>query len=583
MTMRDGHPRSALDPKQPAPRPAPRPALSRSLALGALFGACLADCSKTPEPFVTNQRIVYTDGLHNENTEMTVIGDRVLLMFRGGETGQVGSDKAHLNIYASTDQGATFTRQAEVSAASLPGMRDIRDPKFVQLNGHLFLYAISRLPGGHYRDLYGDAWTVRSESMDQGATWSDPVKTLSDVDDTGMETFWGMWRFTPRTFIDESGKTQTLLFAVGYDDGDTKVAMFSSPDGITWTKVSTVIDFYDVVPSEAELHFLGDNQQSAVAIVRLDDQGILQDGQSAFCVATAPFTTWSCNRRVEQRFDGPTWYSYNQRNFVFARKHLPCTFKRTAIYELLGDLTDTSAQVQVCELAQLNSAGDTAYTSVVPLDGGTVLTAWYSSTVPDAGAGDVPWLVGTYSPSDIWLANVDLDNVPEGCPAPPAKVECADGPVPATGVTPGSGSFLLSLAPVIYPAQLLQLQTTVTVHGTTSMDLVLQPLDAIAQTPVGSPWMAADVPLAADGAFTASFDLVFVPAEAFSVLSDPFLTLNSLTITGKATTADTFCGDVGGYAQVLGDSPSDRIDLTGSTFGAVRITGALPTPVARCE
>jgi hypothetical protein len=49
------------------------------------------------------------------------------------------------------------------------------------------------------------------------------------------------------------------------------------------------------------------------------------------------------------------------------------------------------------------------------------------------------------------------------------------------------------------------------------------------------------------------------------------------------TSGDGFCGSVGGYGQVFGVEPSDRIRLEGSTFGAARVTGdALPTPVTAC-
>jgi len=66
------------------------------------------------------------------------------------------------------------------------------------------------------------------------------------------------------------------------------------------------------------------------------------------------------------------------RSFVFARKHLPCTFKRTAVYELRGDLTDPSAAIEVCEIQELKSSGDTAYTSLAPLSRNRSLLAWYS-------------------------------------------------------------------------------------------------------------------------------------------------------------------------------------------------------------
>src|SRR5262249_52374400 len=130
-----------------------------------------------PATFATDQRIVYSDRLHNENTAMIRLGRRILLAFRGGERGQIGSARAPINIFESRDRGRTFTQLSEVNANGLPGGRDIRDPKLVQVGGRLFLYAISRTPGSHYRDLGGQAWLVRAESTDGGHTWTPPVKT----------------------------------------------------------------------------------------------------------------------------------------------------------------------------------------------------------------------------------------------------------------------------------------------------------------------------------------------------------------------------------------------------------------------
>ena len=130
-----------------------------------------SDSDASPASFATRQRIVYSDGLHSENTEMIGLHARILLVFRGGEEGQIGSARARIKIFESRDQGRTFTLLSEVSANNLPGDRDIRDPKLVEMGGRLFLYAISRVPGFHYRDLGGQAWTVRAESADGGRTW----------------------------------------------------------------------------------------------------------------------------------------------------------------------------------------------------------------------------------------------------------------------------------------------------------------------------------------------------------------------------------------------------------------------------
>ena len=54
-------------------------------------------------------------------------------------------------------------------------------------------------------------------------------------------------------------------------------------------------------------------------------------------------------------------------------------------------------------------------------------------------------------------------------------------------------------------------------------------------------------------------------------------------LNGKTVSADSFCGNVGGYAQTIGNKVSDQVQLRGSTFGAVRITGdVLPAPVGAC-
>jgi hypothetical protein len=541
-----------------------------------------SDSDATPASFATDQRIVYSDGLHNENTAMIRFHGRILLAFRGGEGGQIGSSRAHINIFESRDRGRTFTFLSEVNANDLPGGRDIRDPKLVEIGGKLRLYAISRLPGFHYRDLGGQAWAVRAESADGGRTWTSPVKTYADVDATGVETFWGFWRYTERRYV-KAGKHRRTLFATGYQDGDTAVGLFASDDGITWEKRSTIIASYNDVPSEAELQFFGKNHDTAVALVRLDNQDILADGQTAICTSHDPFVTWECGRRIEQRLDGPTWVvrraNGRTRNFVFARKHLPCTFKRTAIYELRGDLADPGAAIEVCEIQALKSSGDTAYTSVAPLSRNRSLLAWYSSPVDQ----ELPWFQGISSPSDIWLADVDFTRAPASCVHPPPKHGCEPPPLPAgTTAFDVTGAHLFTLAPVIWPAQILSFRADVQVHGA-SLDLSIQPLDDVSKLPVGAPWIATNVAVSADGRFAAGFGTQPVPLQAYRLLGDPLLTVNEFVVTGVTTSSDSFCGFVGGYAQVFGTQPSDRTRLEGSTFGAVRITGdALPAPATTC-
>jgi hypothetical protein len=294
-----------------------------ALCLIALAGC--GDGSGGGHGFVENQRIVYSDGLHSENTEMIRIDDRILLIFRGGEEGQMGSAKARIKVFASTDEGRSFRLESEVNAANLPGERDIRDPKLVEMNGRLFLYAISRLPGFHYRDFGGEAWTIRAESTDGGRTWTPPVKTYEDIGPFGNETFWGFWRFTKRRYTLD-GVSRETLFATGYTDFDSAVGLFASDDGIHWEKRATIIDSYDDVPSEAELQFFGDNRETAVALVRLDNQDILADGQTAICVKIPSPPGNGRRSAAPRRPDLIVRRTRAARGFVFARKHRPHQF-----------------------------------------------------------------------------------------------------------------------------------------------------------------------------------------------------------------------------------------------------------------
>jgi hypothetical protein len=360
----------------------------RSLLLAPLLvlTAC-GDGAFGPKPttgFVTNQRIMYLDGLHNENTDLIRWKDKTYLVFRGGETAQTNSTRARLKVWESPDAGDTWTLNTEIFMPD----RDIRDPKFVIEGDRLVLYACSRVPGNHVRDVLSKAWAVRTETSD-GKTFTLPPVQVYD------ET-WEFWRFV---------RHGSLWYATGYNDGDLEAALFSSPDGIQWQKVSTIYGKADDVPSETELQFFG---ETAVALVRLDNGvSLLDEGHTAICVAPPPYTSWDCGRVLDKRLDGPNWFQHKGRQFVIARKHLPGQHKRTAAYEILGDLTTTTASITLNELAVLKSSGDTAYVGVMPIVGDQYLVSWYSSITTE----DPDWLTGIFSPSNIWLAWLDFSKL----------------------------------------------------------------------------------------------------------------------------------------------------------------------------
>lgn len=353
-------------------------------ALWAAAAACWA-CSDELKPttgFVSHQRILFADGKHNENTDLIRWNDKLYLVFRGGETSQVGSPIARLKVWSSTDLGDTWTLDAEIFMPD----RDIRDPKFVIEGDKLVIYAISRVPGPHVRDLGGLAWTVRTETTD-GVHFSTPPQKVYDEQ-------WGFWRFV---------RHRERLYATGYDDGDVHVGFFVSDDGVRWQKLSNIFDSEARVPSEAELQFFGD---TAVSLVRLDDgASILDEGHTAVCTSSPPYDAWRCDREFDKRLDGPCWFTHRGRQIVVARKHLPEQRKRTAVYEIGGELADPTAALTLTELAELTSQGDTAYVGVVPLTEEQYLVSWYSTPIAEV---DPDWLAATFQPSHIWLAWLDF-------------------------------------------------------------------------------------------------------------------------------------------------------------------------------
>jgi len=196
---------------------------------------------------------------------------------------------------------------------------------------------------------------------------------------------------------------------------------------------------------------------------------------------------------------------------------------------------------------------------------------------------ELPWFEGISSPSDIWLADVDFRRAPAGCTHPAPERACEVPPLPAdTEAFDVTGAHLFTLAPVIWPAQVLSFRADAQVHDML-LDLALQPLDAVSGSAVGSPWTATDVPISPDGGFIADFGTRSVPPAAYPLLNDPFLTVNEFVLRGATISNDSFCGSITGYAQVYGTDPSDRIRLEGSTFGTARIVGeTLPAPVSTC-
>lgn len=324
---------------------------------------------------------------HNENTDLVRYRGALYLVHRTAES-QVLGPNSSLRISRSTDGGASWTLQAVIPA--LEG-RDLRDPHFYEVNGELFIKAITRLPYTSFRDAGTASISVATHSAD-GASWA-PLQAIGP-------TGWSFWR--PRQHAG-------TWYSAAYADGDQSVSLFSSADGLNWAKGADLYTVSADTPLETELMFTA---QGLLALVRMDgtDQELLGTKgrlRTKVCRAQAPYAVFDCSEEIgDQRLDGPLALSWNGRLFVVARKHLGAEGrKRTSIFELLGN--PDAGPLQAVERLELPSAGDTAYAGGVMLDGNRILLSWYSSD----RKRDPDWVLGQLSGSDIWLATVDLSQL----------------------------------------------------------------------------------------------------------------------------------------------------------------------------
>jgi hypothetical protein len=239
-----------------------------------------------------------------------------------------------------------------------------------------------------------DVDTIAMEMhTEDGTAWS----TLTPVGPS-TQSFWRI--------KDHAG----TYFSAAYEDGDKAVTLFSSTDGVAWTKGAVVYDVSEDTPLETELVFMPSGK--LLALVRMDGTGdeLLGDTgrlRTKLCWADAPYASFTCPSELTgQRLDGPLAFFVGPRLFVVARKHLQGTGKkRTSLFELTGTLE--GGPLAITEIGELPSAGDTSYAGVAMRSDGKALVTWYSGRL----AKDEVWLLGMIGVTNIWQGVIDFSKV----------------------------------------------------------------------------------------------------------------------------------------------------------------------------
>jgi hypothetical protein len=383
-----------------APQMAPR---ILCLALACLAFAPAAQAGERPA-FIRSAGILVPGDLqnqdcrtgvckHNENTDLTRWRGDIWFVHRTAGS-QILGPNSSLRVYRSRDEGRTFRLQAIIPA---PGDRDIRDPHFYFVGARMHIKAITRLPGFGIRDTGVDSISVEMHSRD-GRRWTRP-KEIGPVR-------WGFWRVVER---------EQILYSAAYEDGDLSVVLYSSRNGVRWTRGPLVYGVAADTPLETELAFSPSGKRM-LGLVRMDGNDFEYLGhqgraRTKVCWAAEPFRRWRCPQEFRNvRLDGAVAFYWGERLFVIARKHLlgQEMRKRTALYEITGDLE--GGRIRIVEHGEFPSAGDTSYAGVAPLGGSRFLVTWYSSP-PRL---DETWLQGLVGRTDIWKATLDLSRLGRG-------------------------------------------------------------------------------------------------------------------------------------------------------------------------
>src|SRR5262249_8611983 len=188
-------------------------------------------------------------------------------------------------------------------------------------------------------------------------------------------------------------------YSAAYEDGDRAVRLFRSTDGTTWSPGATIYDVAADTPLETELVFMPSGR--LLALVRMDgtDRELLGGAgrlRTKVCWAEPPYAAFFCPQELDgARLDGPLAFLHGERLFACAgRPWRSLDRSPPALYELGGTLE--GGPLPLTELAELPSAGDTAYAGIADIDSGRSLVAWYSGDVRQ----DHPWFLGMLEASD---------------------------------------------------------------------------------------------------------------------------------------------------------------------------------------
>ncbi len=329
----------------------------------------------------------------NNNLDVVRHEGRVYLAWRTGPD-HYASDKTALYVISSADE-KTWTFETRVTAGF-----DLREPRFLSLNGSLFLY-LARLGNDPNRfEPKGMSYVEKKDGA-----W-------------GALTDFGDPTFIPWRARVERGKP----YLVAYDHGEQIYApagipigihLFTTTDGRAWSDLGTVSS-----GGGSETDFTLGDDGTLFAVIR-NEAGDATGFGSKICRASE-LTKWTC-KSDPKKYDSPLMFWQDGEAYLIGRRHLSPTgnydlaelrdrplaerwFKNQVDYKVWPKRCSVWRYVQgedrIAFIADLPSRGDTCFPARISGDKpGEVIVYNYSSPIDGP---DVPWNEGQLGPTNIY-------------------------------------------------------------------------------------------------------------------------------------------------------------------------------------
>jgi len=313
----------------------------------------------------------------NNNLDIELFDGRRFLAWRTN-VNHWASDTVQLHVVSSADEGTTWDFEETIAIGA-----DIREPRFIALNGRLFLYYFE---GGTNFAAFEPRKIWRTERLGLH-DWTSPA-----IHSERKEV---LWDTKVRGGVAWMGSYIGNHYLAGQSNID--VFLKKSTDGITWTDLDPAKPAL-YTGGVSEIAYEWDEGGDLWLVTRNEDGDAHGFGSQICSAPKSAQSDWACPDAEPDRYDSPKMIRHGDDLYVIARRDLDGHYdeksdkpfeearrqyqldyweraKRTAIYKV-----DKAAK-KLVHLVDLPSAGDTAYAAVRRLDAHSFLIANYTSPI----------------------------------------------------------------------------------------------------------------------------------------------------------------------------------------------------------